>query len=639
MSEFSTNYDVKSIRNAFNLVRSIKHNYRLYKEENSVSTSYIDRDFSQYNIVLRGNEESIYDRVREVYLEEFQESVDEYNSKQKRNDRKIFDYFEKISQSNHSSLATAVLIQINDKDFWGNKSLEEKKGYSGFYEKQLEYFEELYPDFRVVSAVIHFDETSPHMHVIGVPVAKGFKKGLKTRAVQSQVFTQKGLVEEHELFAQHSLKMYKEMYDPKAKLKVTEKRKRMTDLEYKQFKEREKIEKTIEKITKKNILGKEYIPRDEFDKLWKEIESIIEKVVDYNVKNFNNKNKHKQVLKLGEELEEKLQYLTNRIEQTQKEELELEEKHKNQVEDLEEELQAQVEQAQSRANEQLAAIEEQLEIERELLKETKNKVSEENKELNKLKSENEEQKSMKAQLESTIQTLRIRESSLKKEKEKIEKFLKENSEIKKIMDLTSKKKELELKINDVEKEIREKTKTLEETKASTRKAIEKYNSKKKELDTVKLEYKNNKNWNDELISKNNKLKSENKEFEENKKRYSEDLKDLKLEIDDKSKEKDELIDVVDSLKEERRTVNLELEELRAEKEILEESKEELDKNVNALAQAKTKIRKNNIFIKKVENILGEEKVKELSKAANEEWLEERASHFKNPASRNKYRGR
>ena len=32
----------------------------------------------------------------------------------------------------------------------------------------------------VANAVVHLDEDSPHMHIVGVPVADGYKKGLSS---------------------------------------------------------------------------------------------------------------------------------------------------------------------------------------------------------------------------------------------------------------------------------------------------------------------------------------------------------------------------------------------------------------------------------------------------------------------------
>lgn len=60
-----------------------KHNLRKYKPD----------DYSKDNIiVLRGTDDLLQD-VKNVYHQEFDEVIKEYNEKQKRVDRKIDDYF------------------------------------------------------------------------------------------------------------------------------------------------------------------------------------------------------------------------------------------------------------------------------------------------------------------------------------------------------------------------------------------------------------------------------------------------------------------------------------------------------------------------------------------------------------------
>ncbi|WP_347295374.1 plasmid recombination protein, partial [Helicobacter typhlonius] len=49
------------------------------------------------------------------------------------------------------------------------------------------------PNFKIANAVIHYDESSPHLHVVGVPVAGGYKKGLSKRCAKTRVFTQQSL--------------------------------------------------------------------------------------------------------------------------------------------------------------------------------------------------------------------------------------------------------------------------------------------------------------------------------------------------------------------------------------------------------------------------------------------------------------
>lgn len=45
------------------------------------------------------------------------------------------------------------------------------------------------PQFVVANAVVHLDEDSPHMHIVGVPVADGYKKCLCKQVSKRKVFT------------------------------------------------------------------------------------------------------------------------------------------------------------------------------------------------------------------------------------------------------------------------------------------------------------------------------------------------------------------------------------------------------------------------------------------------------------------
>ena len=42
------------------------------------------------------------------------------------------------------------------------------------------------PDLVVANAVVHRDEASPHMHVVAVPVWRGFKNGMETKFLKEK---------------------------------------------------------------------------------------------------------------------------------------------------------------------------------------------------------------------------------------------------------------------------------------------------------------------------------------------------------------------------------------------------------------------------------------------------------------------
>ncbi len=63
------------------------------------------------------------------------------------------------------------------------------------YRSILVELERLLPEFVVANAVVHLDEDSPHMHIVGVPVATGYKKGLSKQVSKRKVFTREVLSE------------------------------------------------------------------------------------------------------------------------------------------------------------------------------------------------------------------------------------------------------------------------------------------------------------------------------------------------------------------------------------------------------------------------------------------------------------
>ncbi len=45
------------------------------------------------------------------------------------------------------------------------------------------------PEFKVANAVIHLDETSPHMHLVGLPIIDNNKRDMKKQVAKSKIFT------------------------------------------------------------------------------------------------------------------------------------------------------------------------------------------------------------------------------------------------------------------------------------------------------------------------------------------------------------------------------------------------------------------------------------------------------------------
>ena len=163
-----------------------KHNLRLYKEQQEYNVALIE--------IVEGSGTSILDDVKRIYKEEFSEPLREYNEG-KRADRQIKDYLKYVSDNKKADVAAEVILQIGDKEFWSQKSIEQWKEMSPLLTEQLEAFKKAVPEFKVASAVIHLDESSPHMQVVGVPVATGYKRGMSKQVAKSKVFTKERMVE------------------------------------------------------------------------------------------------------------------------------------------------------------------------------------------------------------------------------------------------------------------------------------------------------------------------------------------------------------------------------------------------------------------------------------------------------------
>ena len=158
-----------------------KHNLRKYKSS----------DYSKDNIVIVYGTSNLIDDVKTVYHKEFDEALEEYNKKQTRPDRRIEDYFEHVA-GKEQDMAVEIIIQIGDREFW--KQYDDMKSYMKLsYQIMLDELRKRLPQFVVANAVVHLDEDSPHMHIVGVPMADGYKKGLSKQVSKRKVFTKEVL--------------------------------------------------------------------------------------------------------------------------------------------------------------------------------------------------------------------------------------------------------------------------------------------------------------------------------------------------------------------------------------------------------------------------------------------------------------
>lgn len=151
-------------------------------EKEKERNSHIDYSRSDENKYL------VQKDLKELYREEFGEVLENYNAKQKRNDRKIDDYYKHIQSSKKTSLQQEMIIQVGDKDDFSSKQDFERA--NEILEEWLSGFEKRNPNLKIYNAVIHNDEASPHMHLNFVPVASGYKRGLEKQVSFDRAITQ-----------------------------------------------------------------------------------------------------------------------------------------------------------------------------------------------------------------------------------------------------------------------------------------------------------------------------------------------------------------------------------------------------------------------------------------------------------------
>ena len=91
---------------------SVNHNTRAFTAKN------VDKERSRENV------EFCHSDIKEVYHNLFDEALERYNAKQKRSDRKIDDYYEKIRRGKQEKLFYEVIFQIGNKDDMNVQSSE-----------------------------------------------------------------------------------------------------------------------------------------------------------------------------------------------------------------------------------------------------------------------------------------------------------------------------------------------------------------------------------------------------------------------------------------------------------------------------------------------------------------------------------
>ena len=232
----TTSLSNNAIQNAKDLSDVNKHNLRDYDNQRElIRTIYGTND--------------IVNDVKQVYLDEFEEARLEYNNNQTREDRKIEDYFKKVCNS-QNDIACEIIIELGDMGFWNDKDKEYRFKMVDVYNEQIKDLIKIVPDFKIANATIHFDEVSPHMHIVGVPVSYDCKRGMKKQVVKSKLFTKTTLTQIQDKMRIACIKSFNKFYDMNFKLKEKQNG-RNQDINVKDMGDYRKIKKQLEQKEQK----------------------------------------------------------------------------------------------------------------------------------------------------------------------------------------------------------------------------------------------------------------------------------------------------------------------------------------------------------------------------------------------------
>ena len=258
----TTSLPNNAIQNVRQLSKVDKHNYRKYDNEQELIE------------IIRGSSSPLED-VKQLYLDEFEDARLEYNSKQSRPSRMIDNYFDNVSNNEKKDLVCEIIIELGDKEYWDTKDIEFKSKMSEVYRKQVDDLELLVPNFKVASAIIHYDETSPHMHIVGVPIKYKNKNGMEKQVGKSDVFTKESLITLQNKMRTLCIEEFNQEYNLDSTLKKKQKGRNMdihvSDMDnYIELKKQ--LEKNTENLEKANKKSQELQQnskdiKDKIDKL------------------------------------------------------------------------------------------------------------------------------------------------------------------------------------------------------------------------------------------------------------------------------------------------------------------------------------------------------------------------------------
>ena len=172
---------------------SLNHNNRNHFYKN------VDPSKTENNIVYAR------ESLEVAYQKCFSQALENYNTKQKRVDRKIDDYYAHLfgnaqkdtvaTSSNKEKSFYEIVVGIGDKNTCAVSSADGQLAIK-ILDEYAKGFSERNTNFYVFNSVMHLDEKTPHLHIDYIPIADGYKNGLQIHNSQSVALQQMGFGKE-----------------------------------------------------------------------------------------------------------------------------------------------------------------------------------------------------------------------------------------------------------------------------------------------------------------------------------------------------------------------------------------------------------------------------------------------------------
>ena len=160
-----------------------------------------NREFICNNVVperTSWNRIYIQEPLKDAYEKCFGQSLRDYNAAQKRKDRQKDDYLKEIENcGNKEKTFYENIVQIGKKTDTpvadeNGVMTEEAKAAIEVLDRYAKTFQDRNPNLYLFNCVMHLDEATPHLHIDYIPVAHGYKNGMKTRNSLTKAFQQMG---------------------------------------------------------------------------------------------------------------------------------------------------------------------------------------------------------------------------------------------------------------------------------------------------------------------------------------------------------------------------------------------------------------------------------------------------------------